>query len=270
MVAAICGYLETSRALDVSIVLYIAEGNSALDYLVFYEELSRRASSVRGEVDGGTRTTSTIKDSGMAGDATTIADLERERQVLESELVQCRVEGRDESSIRARLASNFEKRVEIEASERRNIESAVSVFISYSHRDDSLRSELTKHLANLRRNQIIKLWHDRKIVAGENWAEEIDSKLDKSQIILFLLSPDFMESDYCVGIEAARAVELHKQGKACLIPIVLRPVDWEGSIFSGFQALPTDARPITDWDNQDSAFVDVVRGIGQSAARLRG
>lgn len=270
MVKAICGYLKDSKALDVSIVLYAASGNEVFDYLVFYEELSRQASPVQGEVEGNSQAASTADKMATAKEAKTLVDLERERQILESELVQCRIEGRDESSIKIQLEKNFESRVALEARERQKVESSVSIFISYSHRDDALRSELTKHLANLRRNQVIKYWHDRKIVAGEYWAEEIDSNLEKSRIILFLLSPDFMESDYCVDIEAMRAIELHKKGKACLIPIVLRPVDWEGSIFSVLQALPTDARPITDWDNQDSAFVDVVKGIGQVAVRLRG
>src|SRR2546421_9745171 len=103
--------------------------------------------------------------------------------------------------------------------------SPVIVFYSYAHEDESLRNELEKHLSLLQRRGIITTWHDRKIVPGTDWAYAIDSHLNEATIILLLVSPDFMASDYCYSIEMDRALKRHQAGKARVIPIILRSVD---------------------------------------------
>jgi len=145
---------------------------------------------------------------------------------------------------------------------------SVSVFFSYAHKDEDLRDELAKHLKILERQGIITAWHDRKIDAGAEWAGEIDEKLNAADIILLLISADFVASDYCYDVELKRAIERHNQGEAKVIPIILRPVDWEGTSFQKLQALPQGAKPITDWDNRDKAFLDIAQGIRRSVEEL--
>lgn len=147
---------------------------------------------------------------------------------------------------------------------------AIEVFFSYSHADEKLRDELAKHLSNLQKQNIISAWYDRDISAGNEWAGEIDAHLDSAKIILLLISADFLASDYCFDIELARAMERHEAGEAVVIPVILRPVDWEGSPFSKLQALPKNAKPITRWEDRDEAFLDVVKGIGQAVEGLKG
>lgn len=144
----------------------------------------------------------------------------------------------------------------------------LEVFISYSHKDDDLREELDIHLSNLKRQGKIAAWHDRAIEAGNEWETEIKDRLDSAQIILLLVSPPFMASDYCYDIEMQRAIDRHNEGTARVIPIILRPCDWQGSPFSKLQILPKDAKPITEWSNRDSAFVDVVKGIRRAVETL--
>jgi hypothetical protein len=144
----------------------------------------------------------------------------------------------------------------------------IEIFISYSHKDDELREELVTHLSNLRRQGKISAWHDRAIEAGSEWETEIKSRLESAQIILLLISPPFMASDYCYDIEMQRAVQRHEQGSARVIPIVLRPVDWKDSPISKLQALPKDAKPVTQWGDRDTAFVDVVQGIRRAVDSL--
>jgi len=86
-----------------------------------------------------------------------------------------------------------------------------------------------------------------------------------------LVSADFLASDYCYGIETKRALERHELGEARVIPVILRPVYWEGMPFSHLQALPTAARPVTGpgWRNQDEAFADIVRGLRRAIAAHR-
>lgn len=137
----------------------------------------------------------------------------------------------------------------------------IKVFFSYSHRDEQLRDELAKHLSAMRRQDVIAEWHDRKITAGDEWAGEIDENLDSADIILLLISADFLASDYCYDVELKQAMERHDAGDARVIPVILRPVDWRGEAFGKLQALPRDAKAITLWPDRDEAFVDVARGL---------
>ncbi len=126
-----------------------------------------------------------------------------------------------------------------------------------------LRNQLEKHLASLKLLDLVTSWHDRNINAGQEWAKEIDINLNTADLILLLVSPDFLHSEYCYSKEMTRALERHENGSACVVPIILRHVDYEGTPFSKLLALPTDGRPITDrkWHNRDEAFLDVAQGI---------
>lgn len=145
----------------------------------------------------------------------------------------------------------------------------VDVFIAYSHKDQRLRHNLETHLNLLKREGTIKTWHDRKIVPGEEWESEIDSHMDKAGIIALLVSADFIASDYCYGIEMRRAMERYEAGEARVIPIILRPCDWEPAPFAKLQALPTDAKPVTSWTNRDQAFADIARRIRLAAEEIK-
>jgi hypothetical protein len=144
----------------------------------------------------------------------------------------------------------------------------VGVFYSYAHEDEELRDALEKHLSLLQRNGLIVEWHDRRISAGSEWSDEIDSHVRTAQIILLLISADFLASDYCYGIEMKIALERHASNDAIVIPIILRPVDWSDASFSHLEALPRDAKPITTWNNRDEALADVARGIRESLGRV--
>ncbi|GHO98840.1 hypothetical protein KSF_088880 [Reticulibacter mediterranei] len=144
----------------------------------------------------------------------------------------------------------------------------IELFYSYSHRDEQLRKRLETHLSALRQQGVITEWHDRKIVAGTNWKQSIDTHLTTANIILLLISPDFLASDYCYGIEMQHALERHKVGEASVIPVILRPVDWKGTPFSHLQCTPTDAKPVTTWANRDQAFADVARTIRAAIEHL--
>ena len=144
----------------------------------------------------------------------------------------------------------------------------LEVFISYSHRDDQLKDALITHLANLKRQNKITAWHDRAIEGGQEWDTHIKQKLESARIILLLISPDFMASDYCYDIEMERAIARHDAGTARVIPVMLRPCDWKETPFSKLKVLPKDAKPITQWSDRDSAFLDVVQGIRTAVESL--
>lgn len=136
-----------------------------------------------------------------------------------------------------------------------------TVFFSYSHKDEVFRDHLEVHLSALKRQKIIESWHDRKIIAGSAVDETIDQHLDQANVILLLISPDFIASDYCYEREVQRALQRHSQGACRVIPVILRPCDWHGLPFGKLLATPTDGRAITLWANRDEAFLDVVKSI---------
>lgn len=144
----------------------------------------------------------------------------------------------------------------------------LNVFISYCHADEDLKNELLKHLEPLRRLGIIKDWHDRKIKPGEDWGKQISDNLEKADIILLLVSIDFINSAYCYDVELDRAIERHSAGEAVLIPIILRSCMWKHTQFATIQAVPKDGRPVALWDDKDEAFVSVAEAIKQKAEEL--
>jgi tetratricopeptide (TPR) repeat protein len=141
---------------------------------------------------------------------------------------------------------------------------AIQVFYSYADKDELLRNELEKHLIILSRQKLITSWHHRKITAGEELKHEIDVQMKTAQLILLLVSPDFLASDYCYEFEMKLALERHEAGDALVVPILLRPVYWEGAPFVQLQALPVNGKPITSWvgrNGRDKAFLEVALGI---------
>ena len=108
---------------------------------------------------------------------------------------------------------------------------SLELFYSYSHKDEELRDQLENHLAMLKREGVISGWHDRRISAGQEWDGEIDDHLNSVEIILLLVSSDFLASNYCYDIEVKRAMERHEAGEARVIPIILRPCDWQRAPF---------------------------------------
>ncbi|MEH1844105.1 MAG: TIR domain-containing protein [Nostoc sp.] len=145
---------------------------------------------------------------------------------------------------------------------------AIEVFFSYAHEDEKLRDELAKHLRLLERQKVIKAWYDRDISAGDEWKSEIEKQLNSAQIILLLVSSDFLASDFCWSVELERAMQRHEAREARVIPIILREVDWHKAPFGKLQALPKNAEPVTNWANCDQAFTDIARGISRVVQEL--
>jgi len=144
-----------------------------------------------------------------------------------------------------------------------------TLFFSYSHRDETLRDELEIHLTMLKRQGVITTWHDRRIGAGKEFGKEISHYLEEAEIILLLVSPDFLASDYCYDVEMARALDRHETHEACVIPVILRPCDWHNAPFAKLLAVPKDGKPVTKYPNQDDAFLEIAGAIRVAANKLR-
>jgi hypothetical protein len=146
----------------------------------------------------------------------------------------------------------------------------IEAFISYSHADEKWCKELIKQLSNLQNQGLIVSWHDRQIRAGTEWEPEITKRLETARLILLLISADFMASKFCYSVELKRAIERHNAGEVCVLPIILRYVDWKGAPFAKIQVLPTDGKPVlsSHWHNTDEAFYDVIQGVREAIKNL--
>lgn len=137
----------------------------------------------------------------------------------------------------------------------------VQVFLSYSHQDEPFLIELEKHLSTLKREGLVSTWQDRKIVPGQDWEKKIDGALQQTEIFVFLVSPDFIASDYCIGKEVTFALERHKDGDAMVVPVAVRPADWLTTPLGRIQGLPKDAIPISLSQDRDQAWMEVIKGL---------
>ncbi len=142
------------------------------------------------------------------------------------------------------------------------------LFCSYSHADEKFRSQLEKHLSVLSQQDSIHVWHDRRIEPGANWKKEIEENLEQADIVLLLVSADFMASRYCMRIEMKRALDRQNTGSARVVPILIRSCDLEGAAFAGLQWLPTGSKPVKNWSDRDEAWTNVAKGIRGVVASL--
>jgi internalin A len=126
----------------------------------------------------------------------------------------------------------------------------VRLFGSYSHRDEEFREELANHLKIFERMELIEQWHDRRIVPGDAWRGEIDIHLTNADIVLLLVSPDFVASDYCCDVEMKAALS----GRARVIPIIVRDCKWDLAEFASLQILPRNGRPVQQSRPRDRAW----------------
>jgi len=145
----------------------------------------------------------------------------------------------------------------------------VRLFYSYAHKDETLRNELETHLKILERRKLIAPWSDRRIMGGEKWEDRIDENLERADIILLLVSADFIASNYCWEKEMMRALERDAAHEAKVVPVILRDVNWAGAPFAKLQALPEGGKAVELWDNRDSAWRSVSEEIERVVRQMR-
>ncbi len=148
--------------------------------------------------------------------------------------------------------------------------STIEIFCCYVRKDQSLLNELKTHLIPLQRRGLINVWSDTDISPGREREEEIKKHLRTAQIILLLVSPDFLASDYCYSNQMSQAMERHERGEVCVIPVILRHAIWHNTPFGKLEALPTGANPVTgsNWRNRNVAFHSVAEGVRKAVEEL--
>jgi internalin A len=178
-----------------------------------------------------------------------------------------------QSSERARQAAQTYRYLTAASTRRDGLDESffgpVRVAFSYSHKDEELRDQLETHLKLLQRQGVISTWHDRKILGGENWAGVIDDNFRRADLILLLVSADFVASDYCYETEMKLALEREAKKEARVVPVILRACDWKGALFGKLQGFPKDMKPVTSWANRDEAWTNVAQGIRDVIGQMK-
>jgi TIR domain-containing protein len=144
----------------------------------------------------------------------------------------------------------------------------ISLFASYAPQDTPLEQELKEHLRPLQREGRIELWPDRGMSAGTEREQESSKHLQAAQIILLLVSPNFLASDFCYSVEMKQAMERHQRREVRLIPLLLRPCDWHTASFASLQCLPSNGQPVTTWSHREAAWLDVVQALSRVVDQL--
>jgi internalin A len=144
----------------------------------------------------------------------------------------------------------------------------VRIFISYAHKDEELRAQLDAHLKLFQRTGLLDKWDDRLIKPGDEWNGEIDENLEAADIILLLVSADFLNSDFCWNKEMTRACERHDAGEAKVIPVIIRDVTWQEAKFAALQVLPKEGKAVTLWPDRDMAWRNIAEGIKKVAEEI--
>jgi hypothetical protein len=146
---------------------------------------------------------------------------------------------------------------------------AVKAFCSYSHKDEDWKDRLNTYLAPLKNSDSIEFWHDRKMRTGCNWQSEIDRKINTADIIILLISPDFLASDYCYGREMKIALERHEKNETVVIPVILRPCDWINTPIHSLLVHPQDEKPINSYSDPDQAFQKIADEIRKHVEQMQ-
>lgn len=136
-----------------------------------------------------------------------------------------------------------------------------SVFMSYSHKDEVMRDRIETHLAQLKREGTIEVWHDRRIVPGGRLDESISAAAEVADVYLFLVSADFIASEYCYDIEMNRALDREKAGEAKVLPVLLHSCDWKSTPLARFNFTPADAQPIANFSYAEDAYHQVTEAV---------
>jgi hypothetical protein len=142
----------------------------------------------------------------------------------------------------------------------------VLIFIAYSHADKKYLEGLTRHLSVLEREGLVRVWYDGCITAGENWDASIRRSLQEADVVLLLISAEFIASQYCYSVEMQAAIDRHKRREALVVPIIIRDSGWQELPIGELQALPEGSLPVARWRDREAAYLSIIRGIRAALA----
>lgn len=144
----------------------------------------------------------------------------------------------------------------------------LKLFLSYADADEELKNRLDNHLTALKRGNLIDVWSDAQVIAGQDWGVEAKSNIQDADIILLLVSASFIASEHIWKSEVEKAMARRAEG-IIVVPVALKPVDWEGLPFAGLQGLPRSGKAVTTYEDLDVGLLEVARGVREVVEYVR-
>lgn len=144
----------------------------------------------------------------------------------------------------------------------------MQIIICYANKDKAAVTRLEKTLKPSCNTGHFRIWHRGLSLAGADYRQQESDKLNEADIVLLLISPDFMSDEDCQRI-VERAMDKHFSGKASVIPVDLRPANKDGAQFAALSAVPRDSVPISQRKNKDQAWAEVAEGVLRVAKNMR-
>lgn len=148
----------------------------------------------------------------------------------------------------------------LELARRRTVDTPVRIFYSYSRRDESLLVELNEHLLKLNGDAPIDIFWYRDLSPGAERHPETVNGLREADVVLLLVSPDFLVSRYCQQVELPTSLTLHNCGLAVVIPVIIRECSWQETALARLQAISAEA-PICESKDREAAWAEAAGSI---------
>lgn len=142
-------------------------------------------------------------------------------------------------------------------------ERKVKIFLSYAHADESFKDELYKHMSPLKKSEKIKMWSDEELLPGSSFNDEIKEELEQSDIIILLISADFIASDYCYEKEMKNAISRAEKEECYVVPVIVRDCQWQYTPLKDILALPKNGKSVKGYEDRDKAYSEIAEGIGK-------
>ena len=140
-------------------------------------------------------------------------------------------------------------------------QSPIKVYYLTSDLDEELCHKLMQHLKIFERTNRMTGWHPGELLPGDTSTTGRTLHLEEAQLILLLISPDFIASDEIYTHDMQIALEHHASGKAYAVPILLRPGSYKDAPFAHLKVLPDNAVALSIWSNEDTAYANIANGI---------
>jgi hypothetical protein len=138
-----------------------------------------------------------------------------------------------------------------------------ATFVSYAHADNHWFLQFKAAVTELEAKRVLRLWSDHKLLAGDDWHPELLSRIDNSDIVILLVTPNFLASKFSMGQEVRRALDRHNARLGRLVPILIEDCSWKDALFAGVQGLPPGMKPVSAWP--DEAFAIIASELEKTA-----
>jgi len=140
----------------------------------------------------------------------------------------------------------------------------LNLLIAYAPTDAELKNEMEKQLSKLRKTKKASVWSNMNITVTNKWDEITKKKLKEADVILILISQNFLNTEPVWKEEVATVIERHSYGTALVLPVILTPFTSPAMPILTLDPLPKDGQPIASFTNREAIYNEIFNELEQS------